>query len=282
MSSSRTTAGPRSPGRRVARAVGERSHRDDHARSRTSPKARPTGSRSSGREPVCSISANHGMASHDDAGDGLLDRGRHQRSDRSPPSPSTGVGSTTATITWTTSESADGQAFYRSERNDDLSTVVARLHDGHEPHHRARRAGDPVDDVRTPTTCASSDAAGTLPYLDAGHDVRHDRERVHAPPLRGRGGNDSRADALHQRRGGQLRQRLHRHPSGTPTGSATAPSGTATFGVNIPTAGTFKLGTRRTVPTRTATRCVRIGERRGARADRRPPSPASGSGAAGR
>lgn len=184
--------------------------------------------------------ANHGMAATMTQATGFS-----TVADTSAPTISavaaTGVGSTTTTITWTTSESADSQVFYRKQgtttyQQSSLDSTMATS-------HSSALAG------LAPSTTyeyyvASADAAGNTAtstpiktFATTGNAFTYLRFEAEAgttvAPMRAISGAS-----------GSFGSAYIDTPTGTPTGSATAPSGTATFGVNVPAAGSWKLWVR--------------------------------------
>jgi hypothetical protein len=159
---------------------------------------------------------------------------------------SSAIGSTTATITWTTNETADSQVFFRplgdpayqqTAINATLVTSHTTALTGLDPstsYEYYVRSADSASNVSTSTPTATfNTTANAFSYL------RFETEAgTMVAPLRAVSGAAGAFD------GGYIDT-----PSGTGTGSATAPAGTATFGVNIPTAGTWYLWVRMYGPT---------------------------------
>jgi Bacterial Ig-like domain/Fibronectin type III domain len=184
--------------------------------------------------------ANHGMASTVTQATGFS-----TVSDSTPPTitavASSGVASTTATVTWTTNETSDSQVFYRktgaaayqqTDVNATLATSHTRSLAGLEPANTyeyyvrsADAAGNAATSSPTKTFVTTSNAFTYLRFeAESGTLVA---------PVRA---NSGAADAFG---GGYLDT-----PSGTANGTATSPAGTATFGVSIPSAGTWYLWVR--------------------------------------
>lgn len=151
------------------------------------------------------------------------------------------VGSTTATITWTTDEATDSQVFYRKPGRTmyQQTPVDATLVTSHTSHLSGLDPGTTyeyyVQSVDADGNAARSTSTDT--FVTAANDftyLRFEAEsgRLAAPVQKysseprafGRGYIDT--------------------PPGTPQGGPTAPAGTATFGVNIPSAGTWYLWVR--------------------------------------
>jgi hypothetical protein len=159
---------------------------------------------------------------------------------------SSGVGSTTATVTWTTSESADSQVFYRRQgdpayQQTALDATLATSH------------SEPLAGLAPSTTyefyVSSADAAGnaatsapTQTFITGANAFMYVRFESEAGSL------VAPVRAVNGATGAYGGSYLDT-PSGTTTGTATAPAGTATFGVNIPSAGTWYLWVRMYGPT---------------------------------
>ncbi len=154
---------------------------------------------------------------------------------------STAVTATTATITWTTNESADSQVFFRRQADaayqappidvalvTSHSTAVAGLDAGTTYEYyvqSADAAGNTATSTPTKTFVTPANAFTYLRFeAESGSLVA---------PVRSVNGV---AGAFG---GGYLDT-----PAGTTTGTATSPAGTATFGVNIPTSGSWRLWVR--------------------------------------
>lgn len=159
---------------------------------------------------------------------------------------SSGVGSTAATITWTTNETSDGQVFFRklggttyqqTAINVTLLTSHTTALTGLVPSttyeyyvRSADSAGNAATSTPIKTFLTGSSAFAYLRFeTESGTLVA---------PLRGVSGA-----------AGAFGTGYIDTPAGTGTGSATSPAGTATFGVNIPTAGTWYLWVRMYGPT---------------------------------
>jgi len=149
---------------------------------------------------------------------------------------STGVGSTTATVTWTTNETSDSQVFYRelgaaAYQQTSIDATLVTSHSvslaGLDPsttiEYYVRSADSAGNAATSSPTKTFVTAANAFTYLrmeaEAGTLVAPVRTNSGAAGAYGSGYIDT--------------------PAGTPTGSATVPAGTATFGVQIPTTGTW-------------------------------------------
>lgn len=153
---------------------------------------------------------------------------------------SSGVTSTTATVTWSTDESADGQVYYRKSgttayQQTTLSTPLVTSHsvslNGLEPgttYEYHVRSADAAGNV------ATSSPDQTFVTLTSSYSyLRFEAER-----------GDLVSPVSMSTGSGAFGSTYIDTPAGTSTGTATSPSGTATFGVNIPTAGTWYLWVR--------------------------------------
>ncbi len=184
--------------------------------------------------------ANHGMASTYTQTTGFS-----TVADTTPPTitlvGSSGIGSTTATITWTTNENADSQVFYR--RTGDPAYQQTAVDPTLVTSHSVGLNG-----LDASTTyeyyVRSADSAGnaatsspTKTFITTSNTFTYIRFEAEAgtlvAPLRSVTGAAGAFDSAYIDT-----------PAGTPTGSATSPAGTATFGVNIPSAGTWYLWVR--------------------------------------
>ena len=153
----------------------------------------------------------------------------------------TGIGGTTATITWTTSESADSQVFYRKQGTTTyLQTPLdAALVTSHSVALAGLAPGTTYDYYVESADSAGNGATSTpvKTFVTASNAFTYLRFEAEAgtlvAPLRVMGGA-----------AGSFGSAYVDTPAGTATGSATAPSGTATFGINVPAAGTWKLWVR--------------------------------------
>jgi hypothetical protein len=159
---------------------------------------------------------------------------------------SSAVGSTTATINWTTNETSDSQVFFRraADTTYQQTAVNASLLTSHSlsltgldpatTYSYYVRSADSAGNASTsPLTTTFTTPANAFSYL------RFETEGgTLVAPLRGVSGAAGAFDS------GYIDT-----PAGTATGSATSPAGTATFGVNIPTAGTWYLWVRMYGPT---------------------------------
>jgi hypothetical protein len=184
--------------------------------------------------------ANHGMAATSTQATGFS-----TVADTTPPTisavASSAVLSTTATVTWTTSEASDGQVFYRKPGATTYQQTA--LDPTMVTSHSTGLAGlDPSTTYEY--YVASSDAAGntatsspTKTFTTAANAYTYLRFEAEAgtavAPVRAVSGSP-----------GSYGSAYIDTPAGTATGSATAPSGTATFGVNVPTAGSWHLWLR--------------------------------------
>ena len=184
--------------------------------------------------------ANHGMASTMTQTTGFS-----VGSDTTPPVisavSSSAVGATGATVTWTTDEAGDSQVFYRklgasayqqTAINGTLATSHSVVLNGLDPSatyeyyvQSADAAGNAATSSPTKTFVTTANAFSYLRFeAESGTLVA---------PVRANSGVSGAFDA------GYIDT-----PAGTANGSATSPAGTATFGVNIPAAGTWYLWVR--------------------------------------
>jgi hypothetical protein len=159
---------------------------------------------------------------------------------------SSGVGSTAATITWTTNETSDSQVFFRKlgDTTYQQTAIIATLLTSHTTaltglvpsttYEYYVRSADSAGNVATSTPIKTFlTGSSAFAYL------RFEAESgTLVAPLRGVSGA-----------AGAFGSGYIDTPAGTGTGSATSPAGTATFGVNIPTAGTWYLWVRMYGPT---------------------------------
>jgi hypothetical protein len=154
---------------------------------------------------------------------------------------STAVAGTTATITWTTSESANGQVFFRRQADAAYqqtvldatfvtahSTALAGLDPGTTYEYYVQSADSAGNTATSTPTRTFVTAANGFTYLrfeaEAGSLVA---------PVRGATTGT-----------GGFGEAYIDTPAGTSTGTSSNPAGTATFGVNIPTAGSWRLWVR--------------------------------------
>lgn len=154
---------------------------------------------------------------------------------------SAGVGGTVATITWTTSESADSQVFYRKQGGTTYqqTPLDATMVTSHSIGLAGLAPSTTYEYYVVSSDAAGNDATSTpvKTFVTAANAFTYLRVEAEAgtlvAPVR-----------LISGAAGSFGSAYVDTPTGTPTGSATAPSGTATFGVNIPTAGSWKLWVR--------------------------------------
>jgi hypothetical protein len=189
--------------------------------------------------------ANHGMAATSTQATGFS-----TVADTTPPTISalaaTGVGSTTATITWTTSEAADGQVFYRKpgattyQQTALDSTLVTT-------HSAALSGLDPSTTYEY--YVGSADAAGNLATSTPTKTFATGANAFTYLRFEAESGTAVAPVRMVTGAAGSFGSAYLDTPAGTATGSASAPSGTATFGVNIPTAGSWHLWVRMYGPT---------------------------------
>jgi hypothetical protein len=184
--------------------------------------------------------ANHAMASTMTQASGF-----GTVADTTPPTisvvASTSVASTTATITWTTNEASDSQVFFRKQGDaayqqtaidatlvTSHSTGLTGLSDSTTYEYYVRSADSAGNAATSSPTKTFVTTANAFTYLrfeaDAGTLVAPVRSVTGATGAFGSTYIDT--------------------PAGTPTGSATAPAGTSTLGVNIPTSGSWRLWVR--------------------------------------
>ena len=184
--------------------------------------------------------ANHGMASTY-----AQPTGFSTVADTTPPAisavASSGVGSTTATITWTTDEPSDSQVSYREQGETvyQQTPVNATMVTNHSV---------PLTGLTPSTTyeyfVRSADSAGNAAtsspirtFTTTSNGFAYLRFEAEAgtlvSPVRSVSGAASAFGSAYIDT-----------PAGTPTGSATSPAGRSTLGVNIPTTGTWYLWVR--------------------------------------
>lgn len=150
------------------------------------------------------------------------------------------VGSTTATVVWTTDEPADSQVFYRRagtteyQQTDVASSLVTShsvLVQGLDPstswEYHVRSADGAGNATASSPDQTLTTSANAFSYLRVETELG---SRV--SPVR------SSSDAA------AFGESCIDTPAGTPTGTPTSPAGTATFGVNVPQAGTWHLWVR--------------------------------------
>jgi hypothetical protein len=158
---------------------------------------------------------------------------------------STGVASTIATITWTTSEAADGQVFYREQGEPayQQTSLDATLVTSHSTGLTGLSPSTTYEYYVTSADSAGNSATSTpirtfVTTANAFSYLRFETESgTLVAPVRAVSGAT-----------GAFASSYIDTPSGTPTGTATSPSGTATFGVNVPSAGSWKLWVRMYAP----------------------------------
>jgi hypothetical protein len=154
---------------------------------------------------------------------------------------STSVASTTATITWTTNEASDGQVFFRKLGDSTYqqtaidatlvtshSTGLTGLSDSTTYEYYVRSAdsaGNAATSTPIKTFVTTANGFTYLRFETEGGTL--------VAPMRSVSGAS-----------GAFGSAYIDTPSGTPTGSATAPAGTATLGVNVPTSGSWRLWVR--------------------------------------
>jgi hypothetical protein len=162
---------------------------------------------------------------------------------------SSSIAATSATVTWTTNEAADSQVFYREQGDTayqqtvlDATKVTAHsvALQGLSPsttYEYYVRSADAASNAATSTPVNTFGTASTsFSYL------RMEAEGgTIVAPMR----NVSSAS-------GAFGSSYVDTPAGTATGSATTPAGRTTFGVNIPTAGTWYLWVRMYAPDATS------------------------------
>ena len=159
---------------------------------------------------------------------------------------SSAVGSTTATITWTTNEASDSQVFYREQgdpayQQTSIDATMATSHSSgltgltpsttYEYYVRsADSAGNAAQSTPVKTFVTTANALHYLRFeAESGTLVAPVRAVTGAATAFGGAYLDT--------------------PSGTPTGTSTAPSGTSTYGFNVPAAGSWHLWVRMYGPT---------------------------------
>jgi hypothetical protein len=161
----------------------------------------------------------------------------------------TGVTGTAATIVWTTDEASDSQVFYRKQGETayQQTAVVATMVTSHSvllqglapatTYEYYVRSADAAGNVATSTPISTfATTSNSYAYLrmeaEAGTIVAPLRTVAAGAGAFGASYIDT--------------------PAGTGTGSATNPAGTATFGVNVPAAGTWFLWVRMYAPDTTS------------------------------
>jgi hypothetical protein len=184
--------------------------------------------------------ANHGMASTYTQATGFT-----TVADTTPPTissvASSGVGSTTATVTWTTNESSDSQVFYRRQGDPayQQTTIDATLATSH---------SEPLQGLAPSTTyeyyVRSADAAGNAATSTPTQTFVTGANAFTYVSFEAEAGNVVAPVRVVNGAASTFGGSYIDTPSGTTTGTATAPAGTATFGVNVPSAGTWYLWVR--------------------------------------
>jgi len=162
---------------------------------------------------------------------------------------STGVTGTTATITWTTSETADSQVVFRrlGDAADQQTAIDATLVTSHSTGlagldasttyeyyvRSADSAGNAASSTPTKTFVTAANAFTYLRFeAESGALVAPVRSATGVAGSYGGGYIDT--------------------PAGTATGSPTSPAGTASFGVNVPSSGSWRLWVRMYGPNATS------------------------------
>jgi hypothetical protein len=147
------------------------------------------------------------------------------------------VGATSAEIRWTTDEPADSQVFYRevgvtayqqTSIDPQLVTSHAVLLQGLEPSTSYEYHVRSADEAGNASTSSPDGTFTTLPSSFAYLRFEAEAGDLTSPV---RTATDAAA----------LQGAFIDTPAGTPTGSATSPSGTATYGFNLPSSGTWYL-----------------------------------------
>lgn len=153
---------------------------------------------------------------------------------------SSGVGPTSATITWTTNESSDSQVFYRKTgESADQSTAIDPVMVT--SHSMALQGLSPSTSYTY--FVRSADAAGNAATSSPSQSFTTAPSSLHYLRFEAEGGNLV-SPVRTQTGSGAFSGAWLDTPAGTSTGSATAPAGTATFGINVPAAGTWHLWVR--------------------------------------
>lgn len=154
---------------------------------------------------------------------------------------SSGVAATSATITWTTNEAADSQVFYRelgasAYQQTSIDATLVTSHNvallGLDPattiEYYVRSADGAGNATTSSPTKTFVTTANSFTYLrfeaESGTLVAPVRSNTGVAGAFGSGSIDT--------------------PAGTPTGSAGSPAGTATYGISIPSAGTWYVWVR--------------------------------------
>jgi hypothetical protein len=184
--------------------------------------------------------AGHGMANSMTQTNGFL-----VGSDITPPTisavASSSVGATGATVTWTTDEAGDSQVFYRklgqaayqlSAINATLATAHSVVLYGLEPSTTYEYYVQSTDGAGN--TATSSPTKTFVTSANAFSYLRFEAESgTLVAPVRANSGSAATFG------GGYIDT-----PAGTANGSTSSPAGSATFGMNIPAAGTWYLWVR--------------------------------------
>lgn len=184
--------------------------------------------------------ANHGMASTMTQATGFS-----TAADSTAPTISavtaSAVTGTTATITWTTNEPADGEVFFRRQTDPayQQTTIDATLVTSHSTGLTGLTPSTTYE-YYVRSTDAAGNAASSTPtktFVTAANAYTYLRFEAEpgslVAPVRSVTGV-----------AGSFGEGYIDTPAGTPTGSASSPAGTATFGVNIPSAGNWRLWVR--------------------------------------
>jgi hypothetical protein len=153
---------------------------------------------------------------------------------------SSSVTARSAQITWTTDESADSQVFYRKlgqtgYQQTDVAATMVTSHsvaleglDASTTYQYHVRSADQAGNLSTSTPDATfTTGASSSSYLEFEAELG-----TLVSPARTQSGAGSFGGSWIDT------------PSGTPTGTASSPAGRATFGVNVPSAGTWYLWVR--------------------------------------
>ena len=153
----------------------------------------------------------------------------------------TAVTGTTATITWTTNESADSQVFFRRQADAayQSTAIDVTLVTSHSAGLAGLDAGTTYE-YYVQSADAAGNAATSTPsktFVTAANAFTYLRFEAESGTLVAPVRSVNAVAGVFG--GGYLDT-----PSGTTTGTATSPAGTATFGVNVPTAGSWRLWVR--------------------------------------
>ncbi|HEX6852795.1 MAG TPA: Ig-like domain-containing protein [Candidatus Polarisedimenticolaceae bacterium] len=151
----------------------------------------------------------------------------------------TNVAATTARITWTTNEASDSQVFYRTQGTTawQQTAVYPSMVTSHSVDLQGL-APETVHEyyVRSADAASNASQSGTQTFTTIASPSSYLRFEAEAGTLVAPMRTQTGSGAFN---GGWIDT-----PSGTATGSASSPAGRATYGVNVPTSGTWYLWLR--------------------------------------